>query len=551
MKKNLVVPSIVTVVGLYAILTTVLILIALMTRMPISFALILSVVFTIIHFLIAPALNDFIFKVFYKCRFDAQIPDYVREFIEQSCMNHDMKYPKIGVIDDGSPNAFTYGRTKNDARVVFTRGLLEILTPEEVKAVIAHELGHANHYDMLFMTVAQIVPLLLYAIAQIFLDVGRSGRSRSRSSSSNNSGNYGALIGLIAYFLYFISEYIILWLSRAREYYADSFAIEETKDPQSLAKALVKIGFGLAVGEKNENSKSKGRANTRNALGINDAKISKGMAISSFNNGTVSKEGIVNAMRWEKWSPWAKLYELNSTHPLISKRILAISDRCEEFGQERYIEFNEVKKESYVDDFLREILVCVLPFIIAIAYVVAFLFSFPTVNGVTATQPFFITTGIFGIAFVFSLFLKLRKTHRNKGYKETTVRDLVGQVKVSNVTSIPCILKGKIIGRGNPGCVFNEDFVLQDETGIMFLDYNQPLYIMNKLSAFLNSNNIIDNEVTVKGWYRRNTAPYVEIYSMECNGKTKKCHTYNTAKVFYYLLLAASVFLLLKGIIGF
>ena len=551
MKKNLVVPSIVTVVGLYAILTTVLILIALMTRMPISFALILSVVFTIIHFLIAPALNDFIFKIFYKCRFDAQIPDYVREFIEQSCMNHDMKYPKIGVIDDGSPNAFTYGRTKNDARVVFTRGLLEILTPEEVKAVIAHELGHANHYDMLFMTVAQIVPLLLYAIAQIFLDVGRSGRSRSRSSSSNNSGNYGALIGLIAYFLYFISEYIILWLSRAREYYADSFAIEETKDPQSLAKALVKIGFGLAVGEKNENSKSKGRANSRNALGINDAKISKGMAISSFNNGTVSKEGIVNAMKWEKWSPWAKLYELNSTHPLISKRILAISDRCEEFGQERYIEFNEVKKESYVDDFLREILICALPIVIFIAYAIVLIANVPTFNNRTPMQPFYITTGVFGIAFVFSLFLKLRKTHRNKGYKETTVRDLVGQVKVSNVTSIPCILKGRIIGRGNPGCVFNEDFVLQDETGIMFLDYNQPLYIMNKLSAFLNSNNIIDNEVTVKGWYRRNTAPYVEIYSMECNGKTKKCHTYKTTKVLLYLLLAGSAFVLLKGIIGF
>ena len=78
-----------------------------------------------------------------------------------------MKYPRIGYIDDGAPNAFTYGHTKNDARIVLTRGIFELLTEEEVKAVVAHELGHAVHYDMLFMTVAQLVPLFLYGVYEI------------------------------------------------------------------------------------------------------------------------------------------------------------------------------------------------------------------------------------------------------------------------------------------------------------------------------------------------------------------------------------------------
>ena len=130
-----------------------------------------------------------------------------------------MKYPKIGFIDDGSPNAFTYGRTKNDARVVITRGILDLLTEDEAKAVVAHELGHANHYDMLFMTVAQVVPLILYYVSEILL------KSRSGKSSDSNSKDYGATIGIVAYILYLLSQYIILWLSRTREYYADSFSI--------------------------------------------------------------------------------------------------------------------------------------------------------------------------------------------------------------------------------------------------------------------------------------------------------------------------------------
>ena len=120
---------------------------------------------------------------------------------------------------------------------------------------------------------------------------------------------------------------------------------------------------------------------------------------------------------------------------------------------------------------------------------------------------------------------KIITTHKNKDYKETTVEELLGEVKVSNVTSVPAILEGRIIGRGNPGCIFNEDFVIQDNTGIMFLDYNQPLYIINKVFALFKSQEYFDKTIKVKGWYRRGLVPYMEIYSMEIDGQVKKCHT--------------------------
>ena len=268
MKKNLVGISLITISCLYGMLAAVIILVFAMTDIPIIYGIEISMAAIALQFLFAPMLNDWVFKVFYKAKFDYEIPAYLETFIDEICQKYNMNYPKIGFINDGSPNAFTYGWTKNNARVVITRGILELLDEEEVKAVVAHELGHATHCDMLFMTVAQIVPLILYYIYQLF-DSGKS-------SSSDNDNNSAAIIGLVAYILYLISQYVILWLSRTREYYADSFAVEETKNPTALSKALIKIGFGLAIG----NSEKKSKVSTGNALGISDAKLSKGMASS-------------------------------------------------------------------------------------------------------------------------------------------------------------------------------------------------------------------------------------------------------------------------------
>ena len=96
---------------------------------------------------------------------------------------------------------------------------------------------------------------------------------------------------------YIISNYIILALSRTREYYADSFSVEETKDPSGLAEALVKIGFGLSTNSSN----NKNDVSKRNALGIFDKSASKAMAISSIDEKGINKEKIKNSMKWEMW----------------------------------------------------------------------------------------------------------------------------------------------------------------------------------------------------------------------------------------------------------
>ena len=527
MKKNLFGISMITITCLYGILAGVVILVTLVAGGNVLYAILGSLIVLLIQFLISPWLTDLSMRWFYKAKFDEEIPEYLKVFIEEECAKHNVKYPKIGFIDDGAPNAFTYGRTKRDARIVITRGIFELLKEEEVKAVVGHEMGHIVHMDMLVMTAVQIVPLVLYAIYEIFIN----------SSNDNSDSGNAQWVGWIAYVLYIICQYIILWLSRTREYYADRFSCEETKNPNALAEALVKIGFGLSTNTPT----GKHNVSKNNALGIFDVKAGKALSVAAMDeNGGVSKDRIKNAMKWEMWNPWAKWFEINSTHPLISKRINAISAISSEFGQSPYIVFDLVKTESYVDDFLIEVAICFVPYLFFIPAVILFILALDD------KKDLFMFSGILGILAAIFFIIKYQRAHRD-GYNSRTVADLLGEVKVSQVTSIPCELKGTIIGRGNPGCIFSEDFVIKDSTGIIFLDYNQPLNIINKIFALFKAKEYFDKEVVVKGWFRRNPVPYVEIKEYTVDGRTKKIHTYMIGLVLRALLAVASVGIIIFG----
>ena len=527
-----------TLVGLYALLSIIVLGACLATGIDLLFGLGLSIIILIVQFLIAPWLTDLTMKWFYKAKFGAEIPDYLDKFINDICTKYKMKKPKIAIIDDGAPNAFTYGRTKNDARIVVTRGIFELLEEEEVIGVVGHELGHVVHHDMFFMTVAQLVPLVLYFIFEVLCDTDNNS-----SSSNNNDKGYAQLIGIIAYVLYIISQYVILWLSRTREYYADQFSVEETGNPNALAQALVKIGFGLSV-SSDTNSEGKKTHSTKNigALGIFDSKTSKSLIVSS-NNNISDKDSIKNAMKWEMWNPWAFIYQLKSTHPLISKRLIAISKYSKTYNQEPYIEFDLKKPESYMDDFFIELLI---KYSSLICFLIGFILLFIFI-GLDNDSVGLMSLGTFGIIGTCCLFIAFKRSHKS-GYLSTTVRELLGEVKVSGVTSIPCEIEGTIIGKGDPGCIFNEDFIIKDNTGIIFLDYNQPLFLLNKIFAIFKSEKYIGSTVKVRGWYRRSPVPYIEIYEYEVEGHKKKIMTYMFSIIFYIILLFIFLFVLLLGV---
>ncbi|TAN61822.1 hypothetical protein EPN16_02755 [bacterium] len=519
---NLALRSGMVLLGMYALLTLFLIVLVELTKIPASFALIIGIAVAAIHFLLGPFLMDLSLRFLYKMRWagPGDLPANLSNFINKVCDDKKIKFPRMGIISDGSPNAFTYGHHPDNARIVVTQGLLDLLSEEESEAVIAHEIGHVMHWDMLIMTLAQLAPLILYYIYKTLI------RSRARGKSAPVI----LLTAISAYLLYAISEFIVLWFSRIREFFADRFSGEVTGSPNSLASALVKIGYGLSGDDTGKiEIKQKDRRDTLSAagpLGIFDSKTAKILAVSGYAGpvkmgGAIDKEKLKDAARWDLWNPWAAYYELQSTHPLIAERLKFLSNQSSALGKEPYIEFNERKPESYWNEFLVDLFIKALPFI-AVVWGIA-LFA-------VRLDVYFLWCGLlaFGSAYLMQTFF----SYPNSDFAQMTVKSLLKKVKVSAVRPVPCSIKGKIIGRGIPGLIFSEDFVMQDETGIIFLDYRQPLGIFNFLFGLLKAARYINQDVEIIGWYRRSPVPYIEIKKLKTGGEESACFVYHVKLIF-------------------
>jgi heat shock protein HtpX len=515
-----------TIFFLYSLLTLVLITFAELTGMAPGAALLIGFVVLVIHFILGPWLMDFFLNWFFKIKWKNldEFPEHLGQFVTSVCREKRMKVPRFGYIDDGAPNAFTYGHTPNNARIVVTRGILELLDPEEVEAVVAHEIGHAKNWDMLLMTVVQLVPLVLY---YVFRRIIRSDFSNGKIAYAKAAAAVGA------YLVYLISEYIVLWFSRTREYFADRFAGQVTRKPNSLAQALVKIAYGLAGQEKEKQEQSQRSHNLEaiGSMGIFDNRTSRSFAINSASiqgadqTVAIDPSKVVGAMKWDLWNPWAKFYELNSTHPLVANRLNHLGQLAETIGQAPYVRFKESKPESYWDEFFFDILIMFMPSVVLLSFALASLiFGDPRLV--------FLGLSVMG---ALSL-VKLYFTYPLKFFPDMSVSSLLKKIKVSAVRPVPCKLRGKVIGRGVPGLIWSEDFVLKDDTGIIFLDYRQPLRFWEFFHGLLRSPVLMEKEVEIEGWFRRAPVPYIELRKLTHEGVVTKCYIY-LFKLFFSIIM--------------
>ena len=161
---NLFLRSTVTLAGLYALLGAVMIAAVEFAGADLTIAVWATAGIVVLQFLIGPFMMDLSLRWLYRMRWVTpdEMPGHLRRFVEGVCAEKRIGFPRFAILDDGAPQAFTYGHTPNNARIVLSRGILELLEPAEAEAVAAHEIGHAVHWDMFLMTVAQLVPLIFY-----------------------------------------------------------------------------------------------------------------------------------------------------------------------------------------------------------------------------------------------------------------------------------------------------------------------------------------------------------------------------------------------------
>jgi len=167
----------------------------------------------------------------------AQAPG-LHALVERLCVQGDLPKPRIAIADTHVPNAFAMGRSRRAATVCATTGLLQLLEPRELEGVIAHELAHVQHRDVLIMTVASFFASIAAMVVQFapFL-----GGSRDRDGGQPAF----VVVMLVSVAVYLLSFVLMLALSRHREFVADRGAAMLTGRPSALSSALMRISGAM------------------------------------------------------------------------------------------------------------------------------------------------------------------------------------------------------------------------------------------------------------------------------------------------------------------
>ena len=143
--------------------------------------------------------------------------------------------PKLYVMNDPAPNAFATGRDPQHAVVCATTGLLAKLNRHQLEGVVAHELSHIRHYDILL---SSLIAILAGALVMVLNNIYRFSGGRRSRDSDNGSGAAQLILLLLILLAPLLLNLFQLMLSRRREYYADAGSAELTQNPKGLIEAL-------------------------------------------------------------------------------------------------------------------------------------------------------------------------------------------------------------------------------------------------------------------------------------------------------------------------
>ncbi len=276
------------------------------------FYAILASVMMFIQYMIGPKMVEWSMGVKYV---NEQEAPALHRMVAELARDARIPKPRIGIARTNLPNAFAFGRWASDGRVCVTEGIMNLLDEKELRAVLGHEMSHLKHRDVVVITMISVIPMICWYLAWNFLFSG--GRDR---------GNQ-VLIGIAALVIYFISNLLVLYVSRIREYYADEGSVQLGNAPHHLASALYKLVYGSARFPKDSIKQVEGmKAFFASDPSRAASEIRELSQLDLDGSGTIDQNELM-ALRTRpvKVSTTDKLLEMLSTHPNMLRRIQRLS----------------------------------------------------------------------------------------------------------------------------------------------------------------------------------------------------------------------------------
>jgi Zn-dependent protease with chaperone function len=464
-----------------------------------------SIIINAIAFLASPSIMDFILKSFSEIRWLtlAQIKKLspeTAEVIKRVCDRKNLNWPRLAILETPIPTIFTYGSVPDNARIVLSQGLLDCLDDDEIAAVCAHELGHIIHKDFAFMTAASTWMQLAYL---------SYARARNFSRKAGNDIIFKGAIaipGIVAYTVYLVVTYLASYLSRTREVYADRFAVQITGNPNGLSRALVKIASAMLENEQNA---------IAGIRLLNLCDPGSAVAVGTAYRQASQPQTIGRVLLWDMFNPWSWWMEMNSTHPLMGKRLRVLATYAEQLKLETEFDLaaviqegKKLNKNKLYKNLLADILLYNAQWVGSIlGFILGFILAISLGNQGLLPSLAFIGFGIGMLIHGFFMYPDLDPI-----IARTDSLTLLCDPYLGPLRSRPVQLQGEIIGCLDAGYQFARDLILRDCTGTLYVRHASRWgFWGNFLFGITKAQPLIGLEVQAVGWLRRELFPRVDL----------------------------------------
>ncbi|MFM5999226.1 MAG: M48 family metalloprotease [Dolichospermum sp.] len=444
-----------------------------------------------------------------------KLNSYSREtlrVLQRTCQQRHWPCPQLRILPISTPMIISYGNLPRTARITVSQGLLEQLSNDEIAAIYAFTLGQIGRWDFMVMSLILLVTLPFYGLYQ---QISLWGNQYHSKIWQNKICRWSAtVLATIPYGIWWLLTGTALLNCRLRLYHSDRQAAEITGNPNGLIRALLKISIGVAhdINLKEHTSWQLESLNLLAPVAYQHSIVLGSIA------GHLPWESF---FQWENFHPYRQWLTINSSHPLMGDRI----ERLCQIARNWHLntELYQIKPQKPIIIDPKSFLLQIAPWLgISMAVVLSGLiwglwqtaYAMQLLNLKWIYKDWYLVLGFVLIGLSIGILIQINAlfpkiTADVQVHKNENLISLLADPSILPIDSIKVRFTGKLLGRPGIANCLAPGLILQSHQGVI------QLHHLPGLGKSFYPQELIGQQVVVKGWLRRKGTPWIDIQSLE------------------------------------
>ena len=444
-----------------------------------------------------------------------KLNSYSREtlrVLQRACQQQHWPTPQLRILPISAPMIISYGNLPRTARITVSQGLLQQLADDEIAAIYALSLGQLGRWDFGVMSLVLLVTMPFYGIYQQVSVWGNQHQGKIWRWP-------GTILAAINYVIWCLLTGTALLNNQLRLYQSDRLSAEITGNPNGLIRALLKTSIGVAhdVGLKEQTCWQLESLNLLAPVAYQHSIVLGSAA------GHLPFESF---FKWENFQPYRQWFSINSCHPAMGDRI----ERLCQIARHWHLDTELYQMNPPQPILIKPQAFCLqiapwlgIPLGVVFASLIWLLwqtaYSLHLLNLKWIYDNWSFVTGCMLIGFSIGTVMRINALFPDitpvNVQKNENFTKLLADPTILPIDSIKVRFTGKLLGRPGIGNCLAQDLILQTSQGLM------KLHHIPWLGKSFNPQDLIGRQITVTGWLRRGTTPWIDIQTLETKGGKK------------------------------